>query len=702
MRWPNFLPQLPLRSDYLNAIKNYFDELILQRFKRTILSDTFGIVPGYPSLNNEFVINAPDTQHLIIKRGMAIDGNNRIILLDQDTTIDFNFTDSDFPRDSYKDCYIYVYYNEENDTSVVDYDTNGNPLYPYVKVESLFHFKLNTPEVQGTFILVAHVKLYKDNQGNIFIDSFDNASNLRKYSIINLYALFNNQLVSFQDHINQHGHGIVSPTNPHGLSLEDLGVDIVINHVVNKNGLILLNVNTNNSGFYFTFHSDTIKENNYIDVFLLSSNEIAFLNRTIYSRDDLDVSQIDFNNDYTRMWITSNMNDGTYYIKGQRNSDNNKLKLVMDSNSFTDTDLPICTFRLTNGRIDPFSIKDNRNIGFVDANTIDPILNVGYVWGLNTSKGNRNQKLFFVKIESDIDTTQTSYNFSGNLTFKTLHSLISNNLTYRLYSDYTKTTLISQGNWSNKSSTISWNNVPNGNYLILEGLIKVPADIFEFQLNASGKIKFQIDNETYIDSLDNTISLNTIFKIYLTSGKYYPIKIEFIADGGNSFSLQWRVSDSDYFNDIPLTNNCKAPNIISIPYSFVNITLWEIIGLLNAYLNPYNVFVRVTNNKLCFYTYNDLEIIEDTGNPNKLFSSNKWTSYTEYELLKRVEYNGDGIVGKEPVGNFNLENIYWLECEYDSSNVLTSIKGHLKDKDIVITPQYQIGDYISSINESIV
>jgi len=716
MRWPNFLPQLPLRSDYLNAIKTYFDELILQRFKQTILSKTFGIVPGYPSINKEFEITLQDSQLLTIKKGLAIDSSNRIILLDQDITIGFNFTNDSFPLSSYKDCYIYVYYNEENDTSVVDYDTNGNPLYPYVKVESLLHFKLDTPEVQDTYILVAHTKLYKDDQGNIFVDSFDNAANSRIYSVINMYALFNNQLINFQDHINQHGHGIVSSTNPHGLSLEDLGVEIVINHVVNKNGLILPYVNTNNSGFYFTFHSDTIKTNNYIDIYPLNEDEIVFLNRVVYSRSDLDISDIDFNNGYVRLWIQDTTPNNTYYyIKGQRNPTNNKLSISFDSTPFKDTDLAIGTFKLdSGGKIDPFSIKDNRNIGFVDANTIDPVTNVGYVWGLNTAKGNRTQKMFYVKVASDLDINQSSFTVNGTLTIRTPHfdnAYNLNDLEYHVYSyaNHQLGNLVDSGSWVTKvGSTINlsnkvWNGVGEW-WLTIEGEIKFPTNFPNptmLRITTDDGARLTIGGVTYLDALFDQSTTQYLVAIPWENDKWYSFKLdhyEVILPESERLYVEYQ-DNVNIFHSLYVNSNTRYLKYIDIPYVFNNNSLWEVLDTLNNSLNPYNIFVRVVDNQLVFYSYNYLEIVNDST--NNLFSSSKLGKYEEYEIIKRIEYTGDGIVGKEIVGNFSKENFYWTEFYYDSNYNLISTKTNLKDKSFQISPQYY-NDSIININETFI
>jgi len=715
MRWPNFLPQLPLRSDYLNAIKTYFDELILQRFKRTILSETFGIAPGYPSINKEFEITLQDSQHLTIKKGLAIDSSNRIILLDQDITIGFNFDNSLFPLSSYKDCYIYVYYNEENDTSVVDYDTNGNPLYPYVKVESNLYFQLDTPAVQGTYILVAHTKLYKDDQGNIFVDSFDNAANSRIYSIINMYALFNNQLINFQDHINQHGHGIVSPTNPHGLSLEDLGVDIVINHVVNKNGLILPYVNTNNSGFYFTFHSDTIKTNNYIDVYPLNEDEIAFLNRVVYSRSDLDISDIDFNNGYVRLWIQDTTPNNTYYyIKGQRNPTNNKLSISFDSTPFEDTDLAIGTFKLdSSGKIDPFSIKDNRNIGFVDANTIDPVTNVGYVWGLNTTKGNRTQKMFYVKVASDLDINQSSFTMNGTLTIRTPHfdnAYNLNDLEYHVYSyaNHQLGNLVDSGSWVTKvGSTINlsnqvWNGVGEW-WLTIEGEITFPTSFPNptmLRITTDDGARLTIGGITYLDALFDQSTTQYLVAIPWENDKWYSFKLDHYQVNlpiGERLYVEYQ-DNVNIFHSLYVNSNTRYLKYIDIPYVFNNNSLWEVLDTLNNSLNPYNIYVRVIDNQLVFYSYNYLEIVNDSS--NNLFGSSKLGKYEEYEIIKRIEYTGDGIVGKEIVGNFSKENFYWTEFYYDSDFNLIKVYSKLKDKEINISPQF-FNDYLVSLIETI-
>ncbi|MEM3509288.1 MAG: hypothetical protein QXY18_00945 [Nitrososphaerota archaeon] len=691
MEYIKFSSHLPLRSNYLNSLFDYLNQATKSRFSK--VTKNKGIVL---ETQDSLGILYNGGSSLIIKKGFALDNENNRIEVLNDVVINLN-TLGKTPGEYF----IVIYYKEEIDVTKFDWKDGietGNPndkIYPYTKESYVIDF-VRENELQEKHIKLAKCVLSYDGL-NYFLSSLD--LSVRDIYSLNVWGNFGNQIISFQDHLNQIGHGLVTPNNPHGLSIEDIsGLNALYNEIISKNCLILKNINTNNSGLNFDFWSDSIKTNNYIKVYLLKENEFLILNKLVYSKEDFDVSEFELNNGYKFVYVSDeDVNEVTYYIIARRNNSNGKIIIIKDI-TYNENDFVISSYKLVNNRIDPYSLVDYRRIGFLNAEVSDPIFNIGTTLNINTLKGNREYNLFYVKVPTLFnlgDLTSRTFSSTGSLILRTDFNFIDNRWFYKVWSNYNYQT--DQGDfleygflplpidWENKS----WGNISERWKIVLSGYIRnVGSSILNLTILTDDGVKIYLDNQLLLNQWE--LFANKTFSIDLippNDSDWHKIEIHHFNNlGPERFKLIFNHSNYEI----------KTENIFTFPISFLNYSLFELISYLNNLLNDYRIFVRLSLNKtqLNFFTYNFLEIINTPSNlPLQLFKI-----FENEGLLQRIEISGNGIVGKQ----YGISDKYFQEFFYDENENISNIYTNLKDFKITNTYVFSQFSMLEKIIENVV
>jgi len=380
------------------------DKISSEKIIYTGSTDTLGIYyfTAYDKYGNRIVIPHAITANQPSITGLRPDFTKNALLTDLSTT--------NFRRN--RVYYVVVRYKESPDTSIpiVNVITKERG-YPYMTPGYEFYLRLTEtqinddredaddvdvlPVIDGDIILA---KITIDRWGNI---TPDESVRERAYVaaesvagvVTNITASNYGETQSFEDHINAIGSGTVTSTNIHGLSAEDLGIDIGAtgNHqkLLHVNGIRTDSLNSTKSAFYpyYLDESATDRATVYIAPLSLKYNECCVIGGTSFF-------PASFSNEYTYSFEGRNSDSYAgyylYYVDANAISiqvlgpvssekDSNFTAIMKDPSK-----LPICSLKwgvvtysteagqLSNWGIIPGTFKDQRRFFNMSTKIIRP------------------------------------------------------------------------------------------------------------------------------------------------------------------------------------------------------------------------------------------------------------------------------------------------------------------------------------------
>lgn len=256
-----------------------------------------------------------------------------------------------------KEYYMVIRYNEvydETSKKPVNGGKNKGTLVPSRIIPSFDLYIRNSKSdlLSGDVVLA----LLKTDSGGIvsvdesYRDVFGISVDLLRASVSSGNLGSN---ITFEDHINMVGSGTVSTINPHGLSAEDLGIDISATGkhqlYLHSDGIKTDNISSTVSALCPSYSSSSLtsEEKVYVEPLLESSNEIVVVNGvtitptnigTRYVLDMLNYSSEEYEGYYI---IVVNSESKSISLLGPYESDTteNFLNVLEDRSVF-----PICSF----------------------------------------------------------------------------------------------------------------------------------------------------------------------------------------------------------------------------------------------------------------------------------------------------------------------------------------------------------------------
>lgn len=159
--------------------------------------------------------------------------------------------------------------------------------------------------------------------------------------------------LTFEDHINMVGSGKVSKTNPHGMSAEDLGIDIAATgrhqYYLHSDGIKTNDVHSTTSALYPSYFSSSLtsEEKVYIEALTDTNNEVVVVNGSTITPADLgDRYVLDMLNyvaeEYEGFYILAvSEASKSITLNGPYSSDTSEAFLALLSDRAY---LPICSF----------------------------------------------------------------------------------------------------------------------------------------------------------------------------------------------------------------------------------------------------------------------------------------------------------------------------------------------------------------------
>lgn len=364
-----------------------------------------GILVGY--LNEMDIIagtnNTPSTPSITVRTGSAYDSNGeRLVIADEtlsydatnptDTTSDgvggFVLTphstgSKNIPLTVNSFNYIWMDYLATTDESVFTLQTATNAKQFYKQTNG-YKITVTTTNVAPSVTSVYLGSVNLTGSGVVSVSTI--SKNGRTSSLItehrvkiktpladlsDVTATYGyNQEATLDDHIKAIGSGTISPSNPHGMALIDIGVDVetvVSNHqkFMHNSGIIGSRT-TLVSSLYAELHSVTPGDD-FIVIKALTTNEVVNVN-------GLTITSSDIPSDVTFLFSSSGDLSGTYYIYLDK-STKSLIRTTIDPSS-DPTKFPLWSMTWTQGVAALFdgnitALTDKRIFGTINSSKID-------------------------------------------------------------------------------------------------------------------------------------------------------------------------------------------------------------------------------------------------------------------------------------------------------------------------------------------